>query len=270
MKPILKVSLYAILSISLILSACSQKTRLALDATVAAINTSAAQTAVAQSLLLPTPIPPQPTNTPASTPTITSTAFPTATSSKKTTNYVTTSQCDDAVFMADVTFADNTVIAPDTDFEKIWSLKNSGTCTWNEDYSLVFVSGSSMDGETTSIDGTVLPGETIQIPVAMVSPDEDGTYSGYWRMMNDENVQFGVTVFVLIKVSSGVTSTPTLTTTPATETTTFTVTSTPTAYSTATTAPTSTVTATSIPLPTATPTADVTATETPESGSATP
>jgi len=75
-----------------------------------------------------------------------------------------------------------------------------------------------MDGNTTSISGTVAPGGTTDITVPMVSPSVDGTYTGYWQMMNSDGELFGVVVYVVIQVSSSVTSTPTLTATGATAT----------------------------------------------------
>ncbi|MBI3739709.1 MAG: hypothetical protein HY258_11730, partial [Chloroflexi bacterium] len=52
-----------------------------------------------------------------------------------------TSNCDNAQFITDVTYPDNTVIAPSTSFTKTWRLKNIGTCSWTPSYAVVFFSG---------------------------------------------------------------------------------------------------------------------------------
>ena len=58
-----------------------------------------------------------------------------------------TSGCIDRVaFVQDVTIPDNTLLQGGQEFEKIWRLRNSGTCAWNSSYSIVFASGDSMSG----------------------------------------------------------------------------------------------------------------------------
>jgi hypothetical protein len=266
MKSLLKVSVLAILSIMLGLSACTSQTATPTLDPAALVYTSAAQTAAVQLTHISNTITAQPSATQTLTPTNTATIFPTATPFGSRVSTATTSGCDQAAFVADVTFPDNTVVAPDTAFGKTWSFQNSGTCTWNANYSLTFISGSAMSGTTVSLGKTVAPGATVAITVPMVSPHNDGAYTGYWRMMNSNGVRFGVAVYVLIKVSSSVTSTPTRTVTP-TSTITSGHTATPTSTTGFTSTPsftfTPTATATNTPLPTSTSTVEPTATETP-------
>lgn len=163
--------------------------------------------------------------------------------------------CDNSAFVADVTYPDNTVVAPDTPFTKTWSLENTGTCTWDKSYSLFFTSGNEMGGATTPINGSVAPGDSTEISVSMISPGDEGTYTGYWRMMNNGGVEFGKSVYVTVEVSASVTSTPTITHTP-----TITDTALPTTASTVAALPTITNTATNITAPTSTPVPEGTAT----------
>jgi len=38
--------------------------------------------------------------------------------------------CNLVKFIKDVTFPDNTEVPPNTEFTKVWRVKNEGTCTW--------------------------------------------------------------------------------------------------------------------------------------------
>ena len=244
--------LLIMLATSLPLSACSPEAGAIPAGTLAYIYTSAAQTADTQSALLSASESPPAISSPTQYSLWTSTVipFPTDTPYLYVPYAATTSMCDNSAFVADVTYPDNTVVAPDTPFTKTWSLENTGTCTWDRSYRLFFISGNEMGGATTSINDSVAPGDSTEISVLMVSPGDDGTYTGYWRMMNSDGVEFGESVYVTIEVSASVTSTPTITHTPTITDTAF-----PTTASTATVLPTTASTATALPTTASTATA---------------
>jgi len=100
---------------------------------------------------------------------------------------------DRASFIADVTIPDNSRLSPGAPFTKIWRLRNDGTCTWNEEYSLVFVDGAAMNNNTpVSVPNTVMPGGTVDLAVEMVAPTVPGTYRGDYQIRNPHGVHFGV------------------------------------------------------------------------------
>ncbi len=85
-----------------------------------------------------------------------------------------------AKWVKDVTVPDGTEFAPGDTFTKTWRLKNVGTCTWNNDYDLVFDSGDKMGGsnvEDINI-GNVAPGDEVDISVDLTAPGSVGTYRG--------------------------------------------------------------------------------------------
>ncbi|HEU0294314.1 MAG TPA: NBR1-Ig-like domain-containing protein [Anaerolineales bacterium] len=186
----------------------------------------------------------------------TSLSFPTSApvtvtpATQNTVSYASASTangCNDALFISDVTIADGTVLAPGEAFTKTWRFQNTGTCDWDEDYVIVFTSGTSMDGETTEIDQDVAVNATGDISVSLVAPESEGTYTGYWRLADGEGNALGQSVYVMIVVSddaSTVTPTPTITTEAEEE-----ATSTPTV----TTTPFPTATSTTVPADTDTP-----------------
>jgi len=149
----------------------------------------------------PTAVPP--TVTPGPSPTPTSTSVPGA--------------CTDRItFVADVTVPDGTTFAPNTNFTKTWRVKNVGTCTFNINYHLVYVSGEKL-GTTESVKftSTIAPNTTFDLSVNLTSPAANGTYRGYWQLKNDKGQTFGIGAkndkpfWVEIKVSGGVTPVPT-------------------------------------------------------------
>lgn len=102
--------------------------------------------------------------------------------------------CDQAAFEDDVTYPDNSVLDPGEEFIKTWRLRNAGTCSWNPDYAIVFDRGDSLGGPASAelTAGTVAPGETVDVSVALKAPNESGTYQGYWKLRNPAGQEFGL------------------------------------------------------------------------------
>jgi Ig-like domain-containing protein len=165
----------------------------------------------------------------------------------------TANGCNDAIFISDVTIADGTVLAPGESFTKTWEFQNTGSCDWNENYLLTFVSGTDMDGATTEIDQEVEASTTVELSVSLIAPDSEGTYTGYWRLAAEDGNLFGQSVYVMIVVSDeAAILTPTSTLMP-TSTTEIIATETLTSTPAPTSVPTETLTPTLIPTETLTP-----------------
>lgn len=96
-------------------------------------------------------------------------------------------------FDGDVTIPDNAPFEPGSPVIKTWKLINTGSCTWNEDYGLIYLRGDQMDApEFVPMPHNVAPGETIDITIEMVAPLQFGTYRGDWMMRSDFDQLFGV------------------------------------------------------------------------------
>jgi ABC-type amino acid transport substrate-binding protein len=110
------------------------------------------------------------------------------------------------------------VMQPGTSFTKAWRVQNSGTCTWDSSYRLVFGSGNDpagrMGGEPVAIQGQVAPGETYDVRVDLVAPLKPGTYQAFWQMENGEDQAFGERLPVGIRVPEPPKPTPAPTQTP--------------------------------------------------------
>ena len=98
--------------------------------------------------------------------------------------------CNQAIFVSE-TVKDGTVFLPGDNFTKSWRLKNTGTCTWNPDYTLDFYSGDRMSGpKSQDLDEYVKPGETVDIVIDLEAPEDPDTYRGYWKLEDDEGEPF--------------------------------------------------------------------------------
>lgn len=152
-------------------------------ATLNGLYTASAQTQAAAGTA--TPGLPQPTVTLAGT--------PTATNPPVVSSPGPTSKCDAALFLADVTYSDGSIVPRNTTFVKIWRIRNVGTCAWTTSYTLVFSGGDGMNAPATvPMPGSVAPGQYIEIPVTLTSPGTDGKYRGYWKIRNASGALFGI------------------------------------------------------------------------------
>jgi hypothetical protein len=101
--------------------------------------------------------------------------------------------CNAVKFIADITLPDGTKLLPNASFEKVWRLKNTGSCTWNKKYDLVFVDGVALQAtRQVSLPTKVKPGEVVDLQVAMVSPNFPGEYYGFWMLRSTDGEIFGL------------------------------------------------------------------------------
>ncbi len=145
-----------------------------------------------------------------------------------------------------------------TNFVKTWMFQNTGTCIWDPNFELIYVSGDRMGGTATRINKGVAPGQQAQVSIALTAPAVAGTYTGYWRLANSQGGGFGGVVFVKIVAVSALPSsapTQTATCTPSpTPTGSATATSSPSGGATNTLTPSNPMTLTVAPTPTPSPT----------------
>jgi hypothetical protein len=229
--------LISMLTAAVFLASCGGGATPAPTADANAISTAAAETVMAQlsvqftQTALAAPSPTLPTNTPVSLPTFslpTAGASPTAgagalpTVSFNTTPLVGVTQlaspvappvgataplgdaCNNSIYIADVTIPDGTILKPGEDFRKIWQFRNTGSCTWDEGYALVFIGGDRaidpVDYEITDRRDFIGPGEDAEFDIPLTAPLTEGTYQGTWRMRSDSNVFFGTLLTVVFEV----------------------------------------------------------------------
>jgi hypothetical protein len=228
--------IYPLLAVGLILAGCNVGATPAPTVDINAINTSIVGTTVAQlnmqgtqtALANPSPTA-QPTNTAAALPTF---GLPTAGGASPTAQGLPTisfnatplpgftplaspippgataalgDECSNSVFEGDVTIPDGSVIAPGTDFQKVWAVRNTGNCTWDDGYALVYVGGSSPNLDPYTFEfkkasDFVAPGAGINLGINLTTPCTPGSYEGHWRLRNDRGYYFGGYLSVYVEV----------------------------------------------------------------------
>lgn len=92
------------------------------------------------------------------------------------------------------------VLPPGKHFYKVWRIRNSGTCPWDERYKLVYFTGSEFGASHSVPLPYTPPNKTIEIIVEMVAPQEPGHYEGVWRLQAPSGKFFGWYHDVVIKV----------------------------------------------------------------------
>jgi Ig-like domain from next to BRCA1 gene len=232
---------FTLLTAALVLSACNIGAAPVPTVDVNAINTAAVATAMGQlsaqftqtALAAPSALP---TDTPASLPTFglatTTGAVPTTSGALPTVSFNSTpvaagtslpgftplaspapsgptaslgDACNNSSFQGDISIPDGTVLKPGENFQKVWALKNTGTCKWDEGYSLVYIGGSTPDLDPYTFNfkkssDFVASGETINIGINLTTPCKPGKYEGTWRMRNDQGFYFGTYLSVRVEV----------------------------------------------------------------------
>ena len=112
-------------------------------------------------------------------------------------------------YVADLNFDDKNmtappIMAPGQAFVKKWRVKNSGTCAWEPDYSLNYVSGNRPEAEMGAtpvlVGKRVEPGQTVDLAANLVAPTTYGTFQAYWKMRDDQGKSFGEVIWVGIQV----------------------------------------------------------------------
>lgn len=113
-------------------------------------------------------------------------------------------ECSNSAFEGDVTIPDGTILEPGTDFVKQWAIRNTGNCTWDDGFVLVFIGGDQAidpyDFEFKKPEDFVAPGEAINIGIRLTAPLAEGDYQGHWRMQNDRGYYFGTILSVYFTV----------------------------------------------------------------------
>lgn len=134
-----------------------------------------------------------PASTTEMTAAVTMTATPILTSSTTVPSSGTGACVNSAEFISDVSIPDGSKLAPDTGFVKTWRVKNNGTCSWDNRYSLVFTDGTLFSSyDRLTLPFVVAPGQTIDLSLDMTSPIYPGVYESDWKFQSPNGSKFGV------------------------------------------------------------------------------
>ena len=105
-----------------------------------------------------------------------------------------------------MTVPDNTNFAQGVTFNKVWQVRNTGTCTWTEDYTMVFVSGERMGAPNSIPLSVTKPDETLNIAVDLTAPNKGAVFRADFELRNPAGETIPIdketTLWVIIKVGT--------------------------------------------------------------------
>jgi hypothetical protein len=175
------------------LTACAPGTQAAPTADVKFVETSAAQTVVANFTLTAIAW----TATPLPAPTVTPVPADTATAESTNSTVAptlpggtpgTAALCDYFTWdntSVDVNIPDGTSMTPGQQFVKTWKIKNAGICTWGAGYKIAYAGyADKMAGVPQPIAGVIGPGQEVEISVQFTAPNKVGEYVSAWTLSN--------------------------------------------------------------------------------------
>ncbi|MFT5193662.1 MAG: hypothetical protein ACI9EW_000086 [Cellvibrionaceae bacterium] len=107
---------------------------------------------------------------------------------------------DGLSYIDDVTIQDNTELVPGQKIQKIWRVRNSGTSSWGDGYTVAHVGGDRMGAPASLPLPAANPGEIVHVVIDMTVPTKPSSASGEWMAKDPSGKIFGQNMIILIKV----------------------------------------------------------------------
>jgi hypothetical protein len=105
-----------------------------------------------------------------------------------------------ATFVADGTIPPNTVFPPGARMDKVWRVRNSGTCAWGAGYDLVLVDGPDLGARTTAPVPPTAAGQATDLAIVFRAPSGTGEYSNTWQLRSPDGKFFGPSLQLTVRV----------------------------------------------------------------------
>jgi hypothetical protein len=105
-----------------------------------------------------------------------------------------------ATFLSDVTIPSDSTFLPGVRMDKVWQVRNSGTCAWGVGYELVLVGGESLGAPRTVSVPATASGESADLAVTFRAPDEIGSHTSVWQIKSPDGSYFGPRLVLDIRV----------------------------------------------------------------------
>ncbi len=106
----------------------------------------------------------------------------------------------DATFVTDVTLAPGSVFPPGARMDKVWQVRNSGTCAWGVGYGLALVEGDALGAPNVVPVPPTTVGQNADLTVTFWSPSEAGSFRSTWRLQSPNELFFGPLLILDIQV----------------------------------------------------------------------
>ena len=106
------------------------------------------------------------------------------------------------LFLEDLTVPDGTVIAPGKLIDKRWLVENTGSCNWDEQYSLTLLAGPELGAPIEQALFPARSGMQATVRIIFTAPEELGMYRSAWQAKDSQGNLFGDPIYIDIIVQS--------------------------------------------------------------------
>lgn len=114
----------------------------------------------------------------------------------------------DAAFVRDVNIPPGTAFPPGVPREKVWQVRNNGSCAWGEGYRLVLRDGQPLSSPERVDVVPTAAGGLAELRLSFQVPGEPGIYSSTWQLRAPDGQFFGPTLTLSITVEAQVEENP--------------------------------------------------------------
>jgi hypothetical protein len=108
----------------------------------------------------------------------------------------------DATFVAHVTIPPDTIFPPGARMDKVWRVRNSGSCAWGVGYELVQATGEGLGAPDSVPVPPTAAGESVDLGITFWAPDQAGSYASVWQLQSSGAVPFGPTLPLTVQVEA--------------------------------------------------------------------
>jgi len=109
-------------------------------------------------------------------------------------------QKDGAAYVADITVLDGTRMQPGHTFTKTWRVRNTGSSTWGDGFTLAATTTNTIGGPAAVPLPPTEPGAEADISIELSAPATVGLHRSTWQARSVAGVPFGDILFVEIEV----------------------------------------------------------------------
>jgi hypothetical protein len=106
----------------------------------------------------------------------------------------------DSTFVTDVTIPPGTAFPPNARMDKVWQVRNSGSCAWGVGYKLVHLEGERLGAPGSVSVPPTAAGDPADLTVTFWAPVEAGAYVNVWQLRSPDGAFFGPTLTLDIQV----------------------------------------------------------------------
>lgn len=114
---------------------------------------------------------------------------------------------DNLTYRQDLTIPDGAVIPSGSTLDKRWEVENTGTCNWEDGYTLRLIAGDDMGAPAEQSLVPARAGTTAIIRIQFIAPNDPGSYRSAWQAYNPQGQAFGDPIFM--EIISGQSDLPT-------------------------------------------------------------